>query len=390
MKKNKKKKASKENEAVLEQGEGAVATSEEAQGADNTESSGEVSAEAQVESAVSEAKSDEQKSDEQKPDDKKSDEQPKEAESKSDKPEEKKPRKKEPKPESKPEKKPSAEEKQKDKPEKPREEFVERKITESEKQRLRERFKFDWEIEEDLKEALDEDAADLTEPDEYSVPATVSRNVSFSHAAQTVFGLFVLVFTIIGIIATGFKIAEVIENSKDTSEREEYFEDFLMPLVASDAPIFDGASSLNEDVVIAAACWDIIFNPSVYYEYSGGNYKVSYIDIDRRINKLFGPGLSYTHKTVGDVEISFDFDENTGMYTIPAFPRSPAYYPEVTSFVENNGVIEVTVDYKLPITYWIDSIDSVEKSMIYTLVPTDSDYNVVAIRIGEISVSEAI
>lgn len=385
MKKNKKKKASKENEAVLEQGEGAVATSEKAQGADNTESSGEVNAEAQVESAVSETKSVEQKSDEQKPD-----EQPKEAESKADKPEEKKPRKKKTEPKSKPEKKPSAEEKQKDKPEKPHEEFVERKISESEKQRLRERFKFDWEIEEDLKEALDEDAADLTEPDEYSVPATVSRNVSFSHAAQTVFGLFVLVFTIIGIIATGFKIAEVIENSKDTSEREEYFEDFLMPLVASDAPIFDGASSLNEDVVIAAACWDIIFNPSVYYEYSGGNYKVSYIDIDRRINKLFGPGLSYTHKTVGDVEISFDFDENTGMYTIPAFPRSPAYYPEVTSFVENNGVIEVTVDYKLPITYWIDSIDSVEKSMIYTLVPTDSDYNVVAIRIGEISVSEAI
>lgn len=279
-------------------------------------------------------------------------------------------------------------EKQKAKAEK-KEEFAERKISESENKKLHERFKFDWELEENLIEALDEDAAELAEPEENEPEPIEVHTISFAQAAQTVFGLFVLVFSIVGVIATGFKIADVVKQRKDNSAQIAYFEDFIMPLVASDAPIFDGAQSLNEDVVITAACWDIIFNPSVHYEFSGGAYSVSYLDVDRRITKLFGPGLSYTHKTVGDVDLTFEYDEDTGMYTIPAYPRSPAYFADIAGMSETeSGSIELTVCYRLPITNWIESVDAVEKTMIYTLVPTDSEYNVTAIRIGEV-MSEA-
>ncbi len=269
--------------------------------------------------------------------------------------------------------------------------LFDRKISDTENKKLHERFKFDWELEEHLVEALDEDAAELEEEEEDSEPEPLDvKPVNPAKAAQTVFGLFVLIFTIIGVVATGFKIRDIVEAQKDNSEQVEYFEHFLMPLVASDTPIFDGASSLNEDVVITAACWDIIFNPSVYYEYSGGNYQVSYLDIDRRITKLFGPGLTYTHKTVGDVDLSFEYDEETGMYSIPAYPRSPAYYSEVSEINElDGGNLEITVCYKLPITNWIPSLDTVEKTMIYTVTPSETDYNVVAIRLGEIVVSEA-
>lgn len=268
--------------------------------------------------------------------------------------------------------------------------FEEHKITESEEKSLRERFKFDWELEEHILEALDEDAAELTDPDEESEPEPIQgRTISFSQAVQAVLGLLTLIFAVIGIVATGIKISQVVEASKDTSEQERHFEEFIMPLVACDAPTFDGAGSLNEDVIITAACWDIIFNPSVYYEYTGGVYSVSYLDIDRRIAKLFGPGLTYTHKTVGDTELSFEYDEETGMYQIPAFPRSPAYYPEITGMAQADNGTELTVCYRLPVTNWIPSIDTVEKTMIYTVVPTDTDYNVTAIRIGEIGESEA-
>lgn len=267
--------------------------------------------------------------------------------------------------------------------------FVEHKITESESRRLHERFRFDWELEENILEALDEDAEDLTEPEEPEPEQIHVRTVSFSQIAQTVFGLFILVFSIIGIVATCIKVSDFIKSQSDNSEQIAYFEDFIMPLVAADSPIFDGAASLNEDVIITTACWDIIFNPSVYYEYSGGAYSVSYLDIDRRIAKLYGPGLSYTHKTVGDVEMTFEYDQESGMYSIPAYPRSPAYYPEITDITEAENALELTVNYRLPITNWIESVDNVEKMMIYTVVPTDTDYNVVAIRIGEIVTSEA-
>ncbi len=264
------------------------------------------------------------------------------------------------------------------------EEFTERKISDSENKRIHERFKFDWELEEHLLEALDEDASELAEPEEAEPEPIEIKSISLTQAVQAVFGLFLLIFAAIGVIATAFKVSDVIKASKDTSAQQAYFEDFLMPLVASDAPIFDGASSLNEDVIITAACWDIILNPSVYYEYSNGIYSVSYIDIDRRITKLFGPGLSYTHKTVGDTELTFEYDGESGMYYIPAYPRAPAYCPEVTAMNQTESGLELTVCYRLPITNWIDSPDTVEKIMIYTVVPTDSDYNVTAIRIGEI------
>ena len=268
--------------------------------------------------------------------------------------------------------------------------FVEQKLSESEKKSLHERFRFDWELEENIIEALDEDAAELDDADEEAEPEPIQfKSITFAQAAQTVFGLFLLIFSIIGVTATAFKIYDVVQERKDNTERLEYFADFVMPLVACDSPTFDGASSLNEDIVVTAACWDIVFHPSSFYENVGGSYSVSYIDVDRRIAKLFGPGLTYTHKTVGDVDLSFEYDEETGMYTIPAYPRSPAYYPEVTEISETDAGTEITVCYHLPITNWIDSIDTVEKTMIYTLVPTETDYNVVGIRIGEINMSEA-
>lgn len=265
-----------------------------------------------------------------------------------------------------------------------------RDITPTESKRLHERFKFDWEIdeiEENLKGALDEDALDLAEPEEPEPMPIQGRSITLAQAAQTAFGLFLLIFAVIGVIATGVKIKQVVDEHKDNSAQIAYFEDFIMPLVASDSPIFEGAQSLNEDVILTAACWDIIFNPSAFYEYSGGNYSVSYLDIDRRITKLFGPGLTYSHKTVGDTELTFEYDEESGMYSIPAYPRSQPYYPEITDIAPVDGGYELTVNYRLPITNWIESVNTVEKTLVYTVVPTETDYNVVAMRIVDMAES---
>lgn len=262
----------------------------------------------------------------------------------------------------------------------------EREISATEQKKLHELFKFDWELEENILEALDEDAAELTDDSEMSEPETPQvKTLSLAQVAHAVFGLFLIVFSIIGICATAFKISDMIKAQKDNSEQLQYFESFVMPLVAGDTPIFDGAASLNEDVIIASACWDVIFNPSIHYEQTNGVYKVSYIDIDRRITKLFGSGLSYTHKTVGDIELTFEYDEVSGMYLIPAYPRSPAYYPEVCAISNVQNGMELTVKYRLPITNWIGSLDTVEKTMIYTVVLVENGYNITAVRIGEIS-----
>lgn len=265
-----------------------------------------------------------------------------------------------------------------------------REMTPSETKRLHERFRFDWEIddiEENLIGALDEDALDLAEPEEPEPMPIQGKSITFAQAMQIIFGLFLLVFSVIGVVATVVKVKQVIDEQKDNSAQVAYFEDFIMPLVASDAPIFEGAQSLNEDVILTTACWDIIFNPSAFYEYSGGNYSVSYLDIDRRITKLFGPGLTYSHKTVGDTELTFEYNEDSGMYSIPAYPRSPSYYPEITDITAVDGGYELTVCYRLPITNWIESVNNVEKTLVYTVTPSETDYNIVAMRIVDMAES---
>lgn len=279
--------------------------------------------------------------------------------------------------------------------EKPAKKIKEKKTEKKEEEgseKEHKRFRLDWELEENLIEALDEDAMDLTEASEdESEPIEIEGKsaVTVAQAAQTVFGLFLLIFAVIGVVATVIKAVNLVEAQKDNSAQLEQFEEFIMPLAACDAPTFNGASSLNEDVMLSAACWDIIFHPSAFYEMSGEYYSVSYLDIDRRITKLFGSGLTYSHKTVGGTELEFTYDEDTGMYLIPAFPRIQAYYPDVTSYEEEDGVYTLTVNYRLPITNWIESVDTVEKMMIYTLIPDETDYIVTALDIGEIDVSEA-
>ncbi len=267
------------------------------------------------------------------------------------------------------------------------------KISKDEKSEdSKKRFRFDWELEENLIEALDEDALDLTEAGaDETEPIEIEGKsaVTLAQAAQTVFGLFLIIFSIIGVVATVLKAVSLAKAQKDNSAQLEYFEDLFLPVAAIDAPTFDGASSLNEDVILSCACWDIIFNPSAFYEYSNGSYKVSYLDIDRRITKLFGAGLSYSHKTVGDTELTFDYDEDTGMYTIPAFPHAQAYYPDVTAITETENGADITVEYRQPITVWIDSEDEVDKTMIYSVVPNGTEYVITAIRIGEIDITEA-
>ena len=121
------------------------------------------------------------------------------------------------------------------------------------------------------------------------------------------------------------------------------------------------------------------------YVPENGSYKISYLDIDARINKLFGKGLTYTHTTVGDEELMFVYDEETGMYSIPTTPRTLAYFACVDELVpDGNGYI-LTVSYKTPLTNWISTNTSADKIMTYRVVGNGLTYNISSLEIKEIS-----
>ncbi|MBQ8623128.1 MAG: hypothetical protein IJ424_01965 [Oscillospiraceae bacterium] len=260
---------------------------------------------------------------------------------------------------------------------------VEVKAVESKKDSVKASIKeLDGKIKETLDDALDENAEDLAQ----SEPETVSEtaNISLKQVATTIFGFAVMVFAIIGIIATANRINDYIAAQSDDTKLIKTFESLVMPLTACDAAVFEDVSALSEDVILTAACWDVILNPSSTFTLENGYYTVSYLDIDVRIAKLFGTGLTYSHKTVGDSEILFEYNEQTSMYSIPAFPKTVAYLPVLESYTKTDDGYELKVNYVYPVTTIISNVNSAEKVMIFNVKSKDLGYVITSLKIGDI------
>lgn len=243
-------------------------------------------------------------------------------------------------------------------------------------------------IKEALDDALDENVENLTQAEPETAGA--AAHINLKQVATTLFGFFIIVFAVIGIVATSIKVADYIKAQSDDTKLISAFESLVLPLTACDAAVFEDVSVLSEDVIITAACWDALLNPSSTFVYESGYYTVSYLDIDVRIAKLFGTGLTYTHKSVGDSEIAFDYDETTGMYTLPAYPRTVAYLPVLDSYTKTDVGYELRVKYVYPVTTIISGAANTEKVMIYNVAPKDLGYVITSLRIGEIVTGEEL
>ncbi len=241
--------------------------------------------------------------------------------------------------------------------------------------------KIDDQVKDVIDEALDEDAESLGLTEEQATSSTVS----LSQVMSALFGVFLIGFAIFGVISAIGNFREYSINKQNRVTEMEYLERLILPLTACDIPTFEDAEDLNSDVTIAAACWDIILSPSSAYNVENGNYIISYLEIESRINKLFGSGLSYTHATVGDQELLFKYDEETGMYTIPAAPRAIAYYPTIDSFEVIENGYTLTVSYHVPVSEWISITPSPDKTMIYTVKGNGLSYTISSVEVGHIS-----
>lgn len=239
------------------------------------------------------------------------------------------------------------------------------------------------ELDDNIKEALSENVDELTNTDSETATAAAAH-INLKQVGATLFGFFVIVFAVIGIIATGIKVSDYVKSLNDDSKLVSSFESLVLPLAACDAAVFEDVTALSEDVLITAACWDAILKPSELFASESGYYTVSYLDIDVRISKLFGTGLTYTHKTVGDSEVLFEYDEETGMYTLPAYPKTVSYLPILESYTKTESGYELRIKYVYPVTTIISGTTSTEKIMIYNVAQKDLGYVITSLEIGEL------
>lgn len=234
--------------------------------------------------------------------------------------------------------------------------------------------------------ALDEDVDEIAE---LASPANEilsgRRAAGFKRRLYFVIGIVVSIMSLIGFIFTIIWFSGMVKNVADNTKQKEEFARFIYPVVIIDPAEFDSTASLNSDAIISAAIWDIIlYGDTSKYPTTFGNMTVPELDVELHATNIFGNGLQFDHKTLGDAMLSFYYDAGTKSYTIPVSPKFFSYSPLVEEIEKNGNKYTLRVGYVSPSPAWMitdkNSTPLPEKYMNYVVeINNSKDFTLISI-----------
>lgn len=235
--------------------------------------------------------------------------------------------------------------------------------------------------------ALDEDVSEIEEFS--SEPETTSEPIirkSFKRNSYLAIGVVVSVLALIGFVSSVLFVKGVAEGIANNTKQKEEFKSIVYPLVIIDSPEFDDINQLSPDSVINAAIWDILLHGDISkYEESYENITIPQADVELHATKLFGKNLTFKHRDVGDLSLTFYYNSETKSYTVPVTPEFFSYSPVIRNVSKNGDTYDVAVGYLAPAPSWVEERDKElatlpEKYVIVKLKKEDNGYIVVSCK----------
>ena len=235
--------------------------------------------------------------------------------------------------------------------------------------------------------ALDEDVSEIEEFS--SEPETTSEPIirkSFKRNSYLAIGVVVSVLALIGFVSSVLFVKGIAEGIANNTKQKEEFKSIVYPLVIIDSPEFDDINQLSPDSVINAAIWDILLHGDISkYEESYENITIPQADVELHATKLFGKNLTFKHRDVGDLSLTFYYNSETKSYTVPVTPEFFSYSPVIRNVAKNGDTYDVAVGYLAPAPSWVEERDKElatlpEKYVIVKLKKEDNGYIVVSCK----------
>ena len=228
---------------------------------------------------------------------------------------------------------------------------------------------------EGFSKALEADADEIEKDDAGEQESPVSEEtapVSRPNKFYLIFAVFVIIMSIIGIISTVSYCVRVISDIANRTDLKNELALFLYPVVCVDPPDCDTVDELPPTIVIESAIWRIILTgDNTNYEKLYNTYMyVPAIDVEYSVRSIFGNSVKIEHQTVGTMDITFTYVEDTNSYLVPINPHYTAYSPRITDVSNVGELYTVTVDYIPPSALTVEGIEfevSSQKTMVYTL-----------------------
>ena len=229
--------------------------------------------------------------------------------------------------------------------------------------------------------ALDEDVAEIAE---FSVTQNVDeipakKKPSFKRNLYFIIGIAVSFMSLIGFIFSVNFCVGIVKNFADNTTQKQDFARFIYPVVIVDTAAYKNNEQLSSDVVISAAIWDIIlYGDTSKYPEEYGSMTVPQLDVENHATNLFGPGLTFDHKTLGDASLTFYYTPETKSYNIPVSPKYFPYSPLVESIKRNGDTYTLKVGYVSPSPAWLVTDKKMKpkptKYMEYVVTKKNNDY----------------
>lgn len=206
-----------------------------------------------------------------------------------------------------------------------------------------------------------------------------------------VFGFFITLFVIIGLITTitsAVKLTNRLVN--DTDLKNELVTD-IFPLVIVDVPEFETATKLDNNAIIASSIWDFIIdekNKTKYKKDDFGSIYVPDVDIEKHIRHLYGSDVKITHQSIDDSNVQMTYDPESKYYIIESTPKFLPYTPRIDKIVKSGNMLTATVSYVLPDAMWNLNVDEksqvVDKVMEYKIKKIDDTYQIISVKLLEV------
>ncbi len=197
-------------------------------------------------------------------------------------------------------------------------------------------------------------------------------------------GAVFIVLAVIGLITVVGTCITFTAKLLDNTAKKEEIADFLRPVVLFDPVPFSSVSEVDPMVIQRAAIWGAMFDKDTQsLEYDEmRRVKVAASDVDVWAARLFGEGTTVAHGTFSDYFLTYEYDESSQTYYVPATSITDYYSPIVESITSKNGMYEVRVGYVAPgPLFGSDNREDAtpDKYMIYTLERDRQGYHIVSL-----------
>ncbi|MEG0614265.1 MAG: hypothetical protein RR540_00805 [Oscillospiraceae bacterium] len=242
-------------------------------------------------------------------------------------------------------------------------------------------------IREAFDNALDEDVSEIAEMSSASEVVTADDKPKFGFKRKLYFavGIAMTIMSLIGFIFTIVFFAGIISDVANNTKQKSQFVEFIYPVVITDPASFESTAQLSSDTAISAAIWDIIlYADKSKYPTEFGTITVPAVDVELHATKLFGKGIVFEHKNLGDAVLSFYYSPETKSYTIPVAPKFFSFSPKVEKISKSGDIYTLKVGYISPSPAWLSNDKAKEpepdKYMEYVVKIAEDKYTITAIN----------